>query len=276
MAILTSLWKDVGTSGQERGLLHSDGSGYSRQNNSREYCYIIRHVRRAPNVSLSTIHTQAASSLRASVSICTIARCLVEGQLQSQRSTHVLSLIPTHHPLNLEWCCARRNWIATEWNQVIFSNESRFKLHIVDNCVHASSIRRRLLHRGLRARVPLYKIPLTANHRRLQLQWAHEHRAWQADWYQVVFSDESRFNFGDHDDRIRVRRSAGERCLPECVIERHSGLTPEVMHFTCAPEVSVSHEPSSIEDLTKEDALRSFDLIKMESSCICPDWSGIR
>ncbi|GFX91526.1 hypothetical protein TNCV_3681121 [Trichonephila clavipes] len=52
-----------------------------------------------------------------------------------------------------------------------------------------SSIRRRLLHR---ARVPLYRIPLTANHRWLSLQWAREHRAWQADWHQDVFSDESR------------------------------------------------------------------------------------
>ncbi|GFU73850.1 transposable element Tcb2 transposase [Trichonephila clavipes] len=42
----------------------------------------------------------------------------------------------------------------------------------------ASSIRRLLLHRGLRAREHLYRIPLTANHRRLRLQWAHEHRAW--------------------------------------------------------------------------------------------------
>ncbi|GFX19726.1 transposable element Tcb2 transposase [Trichonephila clavipes] len=41
----------------------------------------------------------------------------------------------------------------------------------------ASSISRRLLHRGLRAKVPLYRIPLTANHRWLRLQWAHEHRA---------------------------------------------------------------------------------------------------
>ncbi|GFU84670.1 transposable element Tcb2 transposase [Trichonephila clavipes] len=41
----------------------------------------------------------------------------------------------------------------------------------------ASSIRQRLLHRGLRARVPLYRILLTSNHRRLRLQWAHEHRA---------------------------------------------------------------------------------------------------
>ncbi|GFU08986.1 transposable element Tcb2 transposase [Trichonephila clavipes] len=93
----------------------------------------------------------------------------------------------------------------------------------------ALSIRRRLLHRGLCAKVPLYRMSLTENHRRLSLQWAHEHRAWQADWHKVVFSDESCFNLWDHDSRIRVRRCAGERCLPECVIERHSGLTTGVM-----------------------------------------------
>ncbi|GFT31500.1 transposable element Tcb1 transposase [Trichonephila clavipes] len=68
-----------------------------------------------------------------------------------------------------------------------------------------------------------------ANHRRLRLQWTHEHRAWQADWHQVVFSDESRFNLWDNDDLIRVKHYAGERCLPGCVIERHSGLTPGFM-----------------------------------------------
>ncbi|GFY02993.1 HTH_Tnp_Tc3_2 domain-containing protein [Trichonephila clavipes] len=62
----------------------------------------------------------------------------------------------------------------------------------------ASSIRRRLLYRGLHARVPLYRIPFTANYRQLRLQWAHEHRAWQANWYQAVFSDESRLNLWDH------------------------------------------------------------------------------
>ncbi|GFW12862.1 transposable element Tcb2 transposase [Trichonephila clavipes] len=73
------------------------------------------------------------------------------------------------------------------------------------------SIRRRLLHRGLR------------------LQWAHEHRAWQADWQQVIFSYKSRFNLWEHEGHIRFRRYAGERCLPECVIELHSGLTPGVI-----------------------------------------------
>ncbi|GFT26893.1 transposable element Tcb1 transposase [Trichonephila clavipes] len=101
----------------------------------------------------------------------------------------------------------------------------------------ASSIRRRMLHRGLRARVPLYRIPLTANHRQLCLQWAHESRAWQADWHQVVFSNESRLNLGDHNGHIRDRRYDGERCLPECVIERHSDLHPELW-FGVSLEIS--------------------------------------
>ncbi|GFS58582.1 NACHT and WD repeat domain-containing protein 2 [Trichonephila clavipes] len=33
----------------------------------------------------------------------------------------------------------------------------------------------------------------------------------------------------DHDDRIHVRRYAGECCLPECVIEWHNGLRLKVM-----------------------------------------------
>ena len=46
---------------------------------------------------------------------------------------------------------------------------------------NALSISRYLLHLGLLVRVPLYRIPLTANHHQLRLLWAHEHRDWQAD-----------------------------------------------------------------------------------------------
>ncbi|GFV14189.1 transposable element Tc1 transposase [Trichonephila clavipes] len=93
----------------------------------------------------------------------------------------------------------------------------------------ASSIRRRLLQRGLRARIPLCRIPLTQNHRRLRLHWANVHRSWRADWQQVIFSDKSRFNLWYHDGRTRVRLYAGELRIPECIIERHSGRTPGVM-----------------------------------------------
>ncbi|GFV38746.1 transposable element Tcb1 transposase [Trichonephila clavipes] len=37
--------------------------------------------------------------------------------------------------LHLEWCCARGNWTAAEWNQVVFSDESRFNLSSDDNRV---------------------------------------------------------------------------------------------------------------------------------------------
>ncbi|GFW63061.1 transposable element Tcb1 transposase [Trichonephila clavipes] len=45
---------------------------------------------------------------------------------------------------------------------------------------------------------------------------------------QWTTEDESRFNLWDHHGRIRFRCYAGERCLPEYVIERHSGLTSGV------------------------------------------------
>ncbi|GFW05902.1 transposable element Tcb2 transposase [Trichonephila clavipes] len=85
--------------------------------------------------------------------------------------------------------------------------------------VPALSIHPCLRHLGLRARVLLYRILLAANRRRLHLQWAHEHKVWQDDWHQVVFSDDSCFNLWDHDGCIRVRRYAGERFSPECVID---------------------------------------------------------
>ncbi|GFT63685.1 transposable element Tcb1 transposase [Trichonephila clavipes] len=46
------------------------------------------------------------------------------------------------------------------------------------------------------------------------------------DWQKVVFSDESRFGLCNHDGHIRVRRNAGERCLPKSIIKLRSGRTP--------------------------------------------------
>ncbi|GFX72850.1 transposable element Tcb2 transposase [Trichonephila clavipes] len=57
------------------------------------------------------------------------------------------------------------------------------QLAVTGVLILASSIHRRLLHSGLRAWAPLYKILFTTNHRRLRLQWAHEHRTWQANWH---------------------------------------------------------------------------------------------
>ncbi|GFX22015.1 transposable element Tcb2 transposase [Trichonephila clavipes] len=86
--------------------------------------------------------------------------------------------------------------------------------------------------------IPSYRIPPTTNHQLQHQQWAHEHRAWRADWHQFAFSDESRFNLLDLDGCIHVRCYAAERCLPECVIERYSGFTPRVMQDSACPHVA--------------------------------------
>ncbi|GFU71813.1 transposable element Tcb2 transposase [Trichonephila clavipes] len=44
-------------------------------------------------------------------------------------------MTPTHRNLCLEWCHARGNWTATEWNQVAFNDESRINLKNDDNRV---------------------------------------------------------------------------------------------------------------------------------------------
>ncbi|GFX25753.1 uncharacterized protein TNCV_2638971 [Trichonephila clavipes] len=53
----------------------------------------------------------------------------------SRCTLSVLPLTPTHR--RLEWYRARGNWTAGEWNQVVFSDESRFNLISDDNRVRA-------------------------------------------------------------------------------------------------------------------------------------------
>ena len=65
------------------------------------------------------------------------------------------------------------------------------------------------------------------DHQLLRLQWARKRRHWRAEWRNVMFSDESRFNMSYNDGRIRVRRYAGERNHSSATYNR--GPTPSVM-----------------------------------------------
>ncbi|GFU79995.1 transposable element Tcb2 transposase [Trichonephila clavipes] len=78
-------------------------------------------------------HGLLAPLLGAPVSSRTIRRHLAEGQLGSRRPLRVLPLTHTHRHLRYEWCRARGNWTAAEWNQVVFSDESRFNFNGDDN-----------------------------------------------------------------------------------------------------------------------------------------------
>ncbi|GFW25812.1 zinc finger BED domain-containing protein 5 [Trichonephila clavipes] len=88
-----------------------------------------------PTASSAAIQAQVTPSLGAPVSSRTIRRCLAEGHLGSLSPLRVLPLTPTHRCLCLEWCRARGNWTAAEWNHVVFSDQSRFNLSSGDNRV---------------------------------------------------------------------------------------------------------------------------------------------
>ncbi|GFY30456.1 uncharacterized protein TNCV_3522191 [Trichonephila clavipes] len=93
-------------------------------------CFIGRH----PGTG-NTLTTRGSCVSR------TMRRRLAEGHLGSRRPLPVLPLTPTHQSLRLEWCRARRNWTVVEWNQVVFSDESRFKLTSDDNRVRVWRLR---------------------------------------------------------------------------------------------------------------------------------------
>ncbi|GFU89127.1 transposable element Tcb1 transposase [Trichonephila clavipes] len=106
-----------------------------RQTSHREDRHIVRNARVQPTDSSTAIQAQVAPSLGAPMSSQTIRRRLAEEHLRSRSPLLVLPLAPTHRRLRLEWCRARGNWTAAEWNQVIFSDESRFNLSSDDHCV---------------------------------------------------------------------------------------------------------------------------------------------
>ncbi|GFW42206.1 HTH_Tnp_Tc3_2 domain-containing protein [Trichonephila clavipes] len=58
----------------------------------------------------------------------TISRHLAEANLKSKRPFRALPLTPEHRQLRLQWCQARSMWNVTDWQKVVFSDESRFVL----------------------------------------------------------------------------------------------------------------------------------------------------
>ena len=101
-----------------------------------------------------------------------------------------------------------------------------------------TTINNRLLSLGYRAYRPTTKPLLTANHRRLRLEWAQRWRNLTvAHWQHVIFGDESRFQLYPVDGRLRVRRLPGERFRPGCQAHRVQAGGGSV-HRRCTGQVT--------------------------------------
>ncbi|GFV65496.1 transposable element Tcb2 transposase [Trichonephila clavipes] len=79
------------------------------------------------------------STIQADVGVAivpqTVSRHLAEAKLKSKRPFRALPLTPEHPQLRLQWCQDRSMWNVTDWQKVVFSDESRFVLGTDDNHV---------------------------------------------------------------------------------------------------------------------------------------------
>ncbi|GFS52205.1 transposable element Tcb1 transposase [Trichonephila clavipes] len=100
------------------------GSGATRKTTRREDRRIVRQTLVDP--------TMTRSMIRADVGVAivpqTISRLPAEANLKSKRPFCALPLTPEHRQLRLQWCQARSMRNVTDWQKVVFSDESQFVL----------------------------------------------------------------------------------------------------------------------------------------------------
>ncbi|GFY23875.1 transposable element Tcb1 transposase [Trichonephila clavipes] len=116
---------------REGTYVRKTGSGATRNTTRREDRRIVRQALVDPTVTCSRIRADVGVAIVPQ----TIFRHLVEANLKSKCPFHALSLTPEYRQLRLQWCQARSMWNVTDWQKVVFSDESRLVLGTDDNCV---------------------------------------------------------------------------------------------------------------------------------------------
>ncbi|GFU70483.1 transposable element Tcb1 transposase [Trichonephila clavipes] len=106
-------------------------SGAARKTTRREDRRIVWQALVDPTVTRSTIQADVGIAIVPQ----TISRHFAEANLKSKRPFRALSLTPEHRQLRLQWCQVRSMWSVTDWQKVVFSDESQFVLGTDDNRV---------------------------------------------------------------------------------------------------------------------------------------------
>ncbi|GFY00534.1 transposable element Tc1 transposase [Trichonephila clavipes] len=107
------------------------GSGATRKTTRRDDRRLVRQALVNPTVTRSTIRADVGVAIVPQ----TISSHLAEANLKSKRTFRALPLTPEHRQLRLQWCQAISMWNVTDWQKVVFSDESRFVLGTDDNRV---------------------------------------------------------------------------------------------------------------------------------------------
>ncbi|GFV13763.1 transposable element Tcb1 transposase [Trichonephila clavipes] len=112
-----------------RGRSHSPQCTISREDRQ-----IVRMTARDRSVTSRTIAQHIETVTHHSVSARTIRRRLQQSGLSARRPLFGLPLTQNHRRLCRQWCDERRMWVA-EWNEVVFTDESRICLQHHDGWI---------------------------------------------------------------------------------------------------------------------------------------------
>ncbi|GFU94719.1 transposable element Tcb2 transposase [Trichonephila clavipes] len=134
---------------REMSFTRGPGSGFPRWTSLRKDHHNVNNARIKPTASSAALQAQVVPSLGTPVSARTIRKHLAEGRLGSRRPLRVQPLMPSRRRLCLDWYRARGTRTAAEWNQVVFSNGSRFNHSSDDNRVRMWRSRGERLHPAL-------------------------------------------------------------------------------------------------------------------------------
>ncbi|GFX65317.1 transposable element Tcb2 transposase [Trichonephila clavipes] len=94
-----------------------------------------RRIVRQAFVEPTVIHSMIRADISVAIVPQTISSHLAEANVESKRPFRGLPLTPEHRQLRLQWCQARSMWNVTDWQKVVFSDESRFVFGTDDNRV---------------------------------------------------------------------------------------------------------------------------------------------
>ncbi|GFW59258.1 transposable element Tcb1 transposase [Trichonephila clavipes] len=117
----------------QEGTMDRRGLSYPPQcTPSLEDRQIVRMAVTNRSVISRTVAQPIESVTHHSVSACTIRRRLQQSCLSARRPLLGLPLTQNHRRLRRQWCDERRMWVA-EWNEVVFTDESRICLQHLDD-----------------------------------------------------------------------------------------------------------------------------------------------
>ncbi|GFY08797.1 transposable element Tc1 transposase [Trichonephila clavipes] len=170
----------------QEGTTNRRGRSYPPQRTtSREYRQIVRMAVMDCSVTSRTVAQHIESVTHPSVSARTIRRRLQQSGLSARRPLLGLPLTQNHRRLRRQWCEERMMWVA-EWNEVVFTDESRICLQHHDGRIRVWRHREErmlnscVMHRhtgpapgimvwdgiGYHSRTPLERIASTLNSQR--------------------------------------------------------------------------------------------------------------